>query len=184
MPWEQVQSAQVPSQLAPRSVLVCTSQAESRLHSSAGAIGNKFCRPRFPVNLYQGLYLYVLDKPRVDYTLAQEQLVQLADPGYSISLFFLSLFLSFLFFLSILSCSYCISELLIYFYQAAVAIKISMFLFVALICLVLYLRMIILLKLFILYCLVSLNSVLFLTSVCVRVLACARACEYYELHVL
>ena len=25
---------------------------------------------RFPVNLHQGLYLYVLEKPRVDYTLA------------------------------------------------------------------------------------------------------------------
>ena len=33
-------------------------------------IGNNFSRPRFPVNLHQGLYLYVLDKPRVDYTLA------------------------------------------------------------------------------------------------------------------
>ena len=34
--WKQFQSAQVPSQLAPRSVLVCTWQAEGRLHSSAG----------------------------------------------------------------------------------------------------------------------------------------------------
>ena len=36
-----------------------------------GPIGNNFSRPRFPVNLHQGLYLYVLDKPRVDYTLAR-----------------------------------------------------------------------------------------------------------------
>ena len=27
--------------------------------------------PRFPCNLQQGLYLYVLDKPRIDYTLAR-----------------------------------------------------------------------------------------------------------------
>ena len=25
----------------------------------------------FPVNLHQGLYLYIFDKPRVDYTLAR-----------------------------------------------------------------------------------------------------------------
>ena len=33
-----------------------------------GPIGNNFSRPRFPVNLHQGIsiYLYVLDKPRVD----------------------------------------------------------------------------------------------------------------------
>ena len=37
---------------------------------SAGHIENNFSRPRFPVNLL-GLYLYVLDKPRVDYTLAR-----------------------------------------------------------------------------------------------------------------
>ena len=34
--WEQFQSAQVPSQLEPRSVLVGTRQDESRLHSMAG----------------------------------------------------------------------------------------------------------------------------------------------------
>ena len=54
---------------------------------SAGHIENNFSRPRFPVNLHQGLYLYVLDKPRVDYPLTRgplrrgpnwEQLVQLA----------------------------------------------------------------------------------------------------------
>ena len=28
-----------------------------------GPIGNNFSRPKFPVNLRQGLYLYVLDKP-------------------------------------------------------------------------------------------------------------------------
>ena len=52
-----------------------------------GPIGNNFSWPWFPVNLHQGLYLYVLDKPRVDYTLVWgplgvgpnwEQLVQLA----------------------------------------------------------------------------------------------------------
>ena len=37
-------------------------------------IGNNFSRPRFPINLHQGLYLYVLDKPRVDYILARDTL--------------------------------------------------------------------------------------------------------------
>ena len=34
-----------------------------------GPIGSNFSRPRFPVNLHQGLYLYVLDKPKLNYTL-------------------------------------------------------------------------------------------------------------------
>ena len=36
-----------------------------------GPIGNSFIRCSFPDNLHQGLYMYVLDKPRVDYTLAR-----------------------------------------------------------------------------------------------------------------
>ena len=36
-----------------------------------GPIGNNISRPRFPVNLHQGLYLHVLDKLIVDYTLAR-----------------------------------------------------------------------------------------------------------------
>ena len=35
-----------------------------------GPIGNNFSQPRFPVNLHQGLYLYVLDKPIVGGPLA------------------------------------------------------------------------------------------------------------------
>ena len=31
-------------------------------------IRNNFSRPRFPVNLHQCLYLYVLDKPRVEHS--------------------------------------------------------------------------------------------------------------------
>ena len=46
-----------------------------------GQIGNNFSRPRFPVNLHQGLYLYVLDKPRVDYTLARGPLKRGAQLG-------------------------------------------------------------------------------------------------------
>ena len=34
-----------------------------------GPVGNYFSRPTFPVNLHQGLYLYVFGKPRVDDTL-------------------------------------------------------------------------------------------------------------------
>ena len=36
-----------------------------------GPISNNVIGPRFPVNLHQGLYLYVLDNPRADYTLAR-----------------------------------------------------------------------------------------------------------------
>ena len=57
------------------------------LKGCMGPIRNNYSRPRFPVNLHQGMYLYVVDKPRVDYTLTRgplgtgpnwEQLVQLA----------------------------------------------------------------------------------------------------------
>ena len=71
----------------------CT-PAGPALGGVGGPIGNNFSRSRFPVNLQQRLYLYVLDKPRVDYTLAQspfmgggggggiwEQLVQLGKAG-------------------------------------------------------------------------------------------------------
>ena len=43
--------------------------------------GNNFIWPRFPVNLHQGLYLYVLYKPRVCYTLAQGPLRRGAQLG-------------------------------------------------------------------------------------------------------
>ena len=45
--------------------------SQGRPSEVQGPIGNKFSQPRFPVNLHQGLYLYVPDKTRVDYTLAQ-----------------------------------------------------------------------------------------------------------------
>ena len=47
-----------------------------RPYEMRGPIGNNFSRPRFPVNMHQGLYLYVLDKPRVDYTLARGPLMR------------------------------------------------------------------------------------------------------------
>ena len=46
-----------------------------------GPIGNNFSRPRFPVNLHQGLYLYVLDKLRVDYTQRWTQLGAIGPMG-------------------------------------------------------------------------------------------------------
>ena len=48
-----------------------TRQAESRLHSSAGPNWEQFQSAQVPNNLHQGLYLYVLDNLRVDYTLAR-----------------------------------------------------------------------------------------------------------------
>ena len=41
------------------------------LRRCGAQFGNNFTRHRFPVNLHQCLYLYVLNKPRVDYTLAR-----------------------------------------------------------------------------------------------------------------
>ena len=46
-----------------------------------GPIGNSFSWPGFPVNLHQGLYLYVLDKPRVDYTLVRGPLMCVVQLG-------------------------------------------------------------------------------------------------------
>ena len=52
------------------SIIMCVC-IEGRALGVVGPIRNNFSRPRLPVNLHQGLYLYVLDKLRVDYTLAQ-----------------------------------------------------------------------------------------------------------------
>ena len=54
---------------------------QGRPYEVRGLIGNKFGRPRFSVNLHQGLYLYVLDKARVDYTLARGPLRRGAQLG-------------------------------------------------------------------------------------------------------
>ena len=56
--WEQFQSAQIASQLAPRSVLVCRLLDKPIVDYTLvrGPIGNNFSRPRLPVNWHQGLY--------------------------------------------------------------------------------------------------------------------------------
>ena len=45
-----------------------------RPYDVRGPFGNSFIRPRFQVNLHRGVYLYVLDKTIVDYTLARGSL--------------------------------------------------------------------------------------------------------------
>ena len=53
--WEEFRSAQVPSQLAPRSI-------------ELGAIGPISLRRAVVIYIYCNVLLCVLDKPRVDYT--------------------------------------------------------------------------------------------------------------------